>query len=146
MSEHIGGGTGKIWFSMLFGFFLLVFGGAASLAYFGIGLPIPTGFLMGNGLVVKILLVVAGLLLLIDSFKVRTMMGATKFSAIIIGLIMAFAGALPLLIDYKLVEFLPFLATLSIPNFVLSILLAVFGIFLLMRTIQMYKAHAMGFV
>lgn len=144
MSEHMGGGTGKIWFSMLFGLFLLIFGGAATLAFFGIFLPVPTGFM--TALVVKILLIVAGLLLLIDSFKVRTMMGATKFSAILIGLIMAFAGALPLLIDYKLVGFLPFLMNLSIPNFVLSILLAVYGLFLIVRAIQLYKSHAMGFV
>ncbi|MBU2638155.1 MAG: hypothetical protein KJ955_04225 [Nanoarchaeota archaeon] len=143
MSEHMGGGTGKIWFSLIFGLFLLVFGGAATLEFFGINLPVPTFFL--SDLVVKILLIVAGLLLLVDSFKVRTMMGATKFSAILIGLIMAFAGALPLLIDYKLVGFLPFLMKLSIPNYVLSILLAVYGIFLIIRSIQLYKSHAMGF-
>ncbi|MFH1065571.1 MAG: hypothetical protein V1734_03650 [Nanoarchaeota archaeon] len=144
MSEHMGGGTGKIWFSLLLGFFLLIFGGAATLAFFGIFLPVPTGFM--TALVVKILLVVAGLLLLIDSFKVRTMMGATKFSSILLGLIMAFAGAIPLLIDYKLAGFLPFLMNLTIPPFVLSILLAVYGLFLIMRSIQLYKSHAMGFV
>lgn len=144
MSEHMGGGTGNIWFSMIFGFALLVFGGASTLAFFGILLPVPTGFL--TALVVKILLVAAGVLLLVDSFKVRTMMGATKFSAILIGLVLAFAGALPLLIDYNLVGFLPFLMKLSIPPFVLSILLAVYGIFLVVRSIQLYKAHAMGFV
>ena len=104
----------------------------------------PTGFL--TALVVKILLVVAGLLLLIDSFKVRTMMGATKFSSILLGLIMAFAGAIPLLIDYKMIGFLPFLMNLTIPSFVLSILLAVYGLFLMVRAIQLYKSHAMGFV
>lgn len=144
MSEHMGGGTGKIWFSMLFGLFLLVFGGAATLAFFGIFLPVPTGFM--TALVVKILLIVAGLLLLIDSFKVRTMMGATKFLSILLGLIMAFAGAIPLLIDYKMIGFLPFLMNLSIPPFVLSILLAVYGLFLIIRSIQLYKSHAMGFV
>ena len=144
MSDHMGGGTGKIWFSLIFGLFLLVFGGAATLAFFGILLPVPTGFM--TALVVKILLIVAGLLLLVDSFKVRTMMGATKFSSILLGLIMAFAGAIPLLIDYKMIGFLPFLMNLTIPSFVLSILLAVYGLFLMVRAIQLYKSHAMGFV
>lgn len=144
MSEHMGGGgSGRILFSLLMGIFLLVFGAAASLASFSISSPVPTGFLSPT--VVKILLMVSGLLILIDSFKVRTMMGAVKGTTVIISIIMALAGALPLLIDYKLVGFLPFLMSLDIPVIALSIMLAVYGLYLLIVSIGMYRSHAMGF-
>lgn len=134
----------KIWLTLLLSLTFLAIGLTAVLASLGITfLPIPAFML--TQVVVEISLIVAGLLLFFDSFSVRTMMGAPKWGLILLSLLMAAIGAIPLLAKNKMLAFLPFLVNVSIPPFVLSILLSVYGLFLLFDFFQMRKAHIMGF-
>jgi len=140
--EH-GGSTAKLWLSFLLGLLFAALGVVSALAYLGVMLPIPA--IIMSPLVIKISLIIAGLLLFVDSFSVRTMTGQVKFASILIALLLAVIGAIPLLLDYKLLGFLPFVIEFTIPPIVLSIVLAIYGLYLVFTAVQLYKTYAMGF-
>ncbi len=138
------GGTGiKLWVSLALGILFTLMGIVATLSFFGINLPLPISLISDT--VVEISLVVAGLLLFVDSFSIRTPMGLVKWGSIIIALLLAIIGALPLLIKNNLLGFLPFLVKLTIPPIVLNVLLAFYGLYLLFTVTQLFRARAMGF-
>jgi len=138
------GGTGiKLWISLALGILFTVMGVAATLVYFGMNLPLPVSLVTAT--VVEISLVVAGLVLFIDSFSIRTPMGLVKWGSIIIALLLAAIGAIPLLVKYSMLSFLPFLVKLTIPDIILNILLAFYGLYLLFTVSQLFRARAMGF-
>lgn len=138
------GGTGlKLWISLALGVLFAVMGVAASLAYFGVNLPLPVSLVTAT--VVEISLVIAGLLLFVDSFSIRTPMGLVKWGSIVIALLLAAIGAIPLMVKYQVLSFLPFLVKLTIPEIVLNILLAFYGLYLLFTVTQLFRARAMGF-
>ena len=140
----VSGGTGlKLWISLVLGILFAVMGVAATLVYFGINLPLPVSLVTAT--VVEISLVVAGLVLFIDSFSIRTPMGLVKWGSIIIALLLAAIGAIPLLVKYSMLSFLPFLVKLTIPDIILNILLAFYGLYLLFTVSQLFRARAMGF-
>ena len=100
----------------------------------------PLGFVPGwlnliySTLVVKICLIIGGLLLFISSFTLaRT---NRRFMPIITGIVMAALGALPLAMDYGIVTFVMF----SIPETVLSGLLAAYGLYLIYLSYRIYRA------
>ncbi|MBU2589486.1 MAG: hypothetical protein KKA65_04595 [Nanoarchaeota archaeon] len=138
------GGTGiKLWISLVLGILFAVMGTAATLAYFGINLPLPVSLITAT--VVEISLIVAGLVLFVDSFSIRTPMGLVKWGSVVIALLLAAIGAIPLLVKYQMLSFLPFLVKLTIPEIVLNILLAFYGLYLLFTVTQLFRAKAMGF-
>lgn len=133
----------KLWISVIAGIIFVAIGVIASMSYLGINLPIPAIALSAE--VIEISLVVAGLLLFIDSFSIRTQMGLVKWGSIMIAILLAAIGAIPLLIKYQVLGFLPFLLELTIPPIVLGILLAFYGLYLLFTVTQLFRARAMGF-
>ncbi len=84
-------------------------------------------------MVIKIALLVGGIFLFIDALQIRhPMTGIVRPTTMFTGLLLAVAGALPLLIDLGwLNKYIPFIATLTIPLGVLHGLLIFFGLYLL---------------
>ncbi len=140
---HTGHSGMKIALSAILSIVFLAIGIGSLITSFGLTLPLPA-FLLTETFT-EIALVAAGLLLFIDSFSARTPMGMIKTGTIIVSLLLAAIGAIPLLVRYKMLSFLPVLATLSIPPLVLSGLLVFYGLYMLFMVFQMYKAKAMGF-
>lgn len=119
----------KIWMSALAA---LVFGASAVSAfgtYFSINVFIPS--FLGNELALKIFLLLAGILLLYDSFNVRTLAGRIRLSAIIAGFILAFLGAFPLLHQLGLLDFMPFVVEFTLNSAVLAGMLLFYSLYLL---------------
>lgn len=135
----------KLLLSLLLGLLFTAMGTVSALNFFGI--PISLGFIdfLLSATIIEISLVVAGILLFLDSFSVRTQMGLVKWSSILIALLLAVIGAVPLMIENRFLDFLPFLLQITIPHMVLSIVLAFYGLYLLFTVVQLYKAKAMGF-
>src|SRR3989338_8292985 len=64
-----------------------------------------------NLFVLEILIAVGGISLLYDSFSIGH--GRTKFLAVLLGLLLALLGLVPILIQFELLGFLPFIAALK---------------------------------
>jgi len=115
--------------SYLLGFVCIILGGVPLLklkfATTMPGLFSPT--------VIKVALLLGGLFLFLDSLQIKhPFTGLVKPTTMLSGLLLAIAGALPLLIDLGwLNKALPFIATLTIPLAVLQGLLIFFGFYLL---------------
>jgi len=84
-------------------------------------------------MVIKIALLIGGLFLLLDALQIKSpMTGMVKLTSMLAGLLLAVAGALPILIDSGwLNKSLPFIATLNIPLGVLQGMLVFFGLYLI---------------
>ncbi len=120
----------KIWLSLA----SAVIFGASAVSGIASGLNLSIPFLpsfLGSELALKIFLLLAGILLLYDSFSVRNINGHMKISAIIAGLILAFLGAFPLLNQMGLLDFLPIIPTLSLSPVVFAALLLFYSLYLL---------------
>jgi hypothetical protein len=107
----------------------------------------PFGFIpsflsfLYNTLLIKVCLIVSGLMLFASSFSLtRRSIGGT-LKPIIIGLLLAVIGAFPLLMDYKLLSFLPFKLNFTIPNAVLSGLLTAYGVYLFYMAYKVYQRN-----
>lgn len=133
-------GSAKLWITFLVGILFCTLGIFATMFALGVQLNAVTfipGFLY-SALVTKIALIIAGLLLLYDSFSMRDWSGRVRATSIIAGLVMAFIGAFPLLLDYGLLNSLPFIVNLAIPDVVLSVLLSFYGIYLIIYFFKLY--------
>lgn len=121
--------TKKIWISLISAF---VFGASAVsglAAYFNFQVGFIPGFL-GNELALKVFLLLAGLLLLYDSFNLRTAEGHIKITSILTGFLLAFLGAFPLMNQVRMLDFLPFVIELSLNPAVLAGLLLFYSLYL----------------
>ncbi len=116
--------------SLLFGIIFTIYGGAALASSLGVILPVPS--LLFLQLIVEIALVVAGLLLLYASIGMISMQtGRMSLGSMVIGIVLAAVGGLPLLLRYSLLTFLPFEITFTLPPQVPAGLLVFFGVYLL---------------
>ena len=103
-----GGSIGiKIWLSFILGLVFTAMGVGAALSYFGINLPVPS--IVFDSLIIEISLIVAGLLLFLFSFSIRSSMGVTRWGNILISILLAAIGAIPLALRYEMLSFLPFI-------------------------------------
>ena len=142
---HHGAGTIKLWITFCLGLLFTVLGIFSTLFSLGVELDavsaIP-GFLY-SAMVTKIALIIAGLILLYASFSMRDLLSyRIKTTSVIAGIVLAFIGALPLLIDYGLLnDSLPFIVNLSIPNLILSLLLAFYGVYLIISFFKLFGVY-----
>ena len=121
--------------SFLVGLLLFAFGVVSflrSLKYF-INLP---EFLF-NPVLLEVLIAIGGIFLLFDSFSIGH--GKTKFLAVVIGLLLATLGLIPILIKLDLLGFLPFIATLKIKPIILEAILVFYGAYLIVDTFAINK-------
>lgn len=120
----------KVWISLACA---VVFGAAAvsSLAArFNYSIRVIPAFL-GSDLALKIFLLLAGILLLYDAVNLRTASGHIRLSAIIAALLFAFLGAFPLLDQFGLLDFLPFVVEFTLSSAVLAGVLLFYSLYLL---------------
>ena len=148
--QFMGGGSSRpsVALTVFLGLIGIVIGGLAIVSSLGIVLPVPA--IIYNPLVVKVLIVIAGLLLLVRSFTImRTASilnpGSTGIGSLVAGILLAVIGALPLLYDLNLLSFLPFIPKLSIPPIVLGIILAGYGLWLLVDAFKLFRLRSMGY-
>jgi len=86
-------------------------------------------------LFLKIILVLGGLFLLYDSFKIGYgMMRVVSFFA---GVLVFLIGFIPILIHFKLLNFLPYFATLTLPSEFIKGIVVFFGVYLVIDSFIM---------
>jgi len=83
-------------------------------------LPIPR-------LIIEIFLILAGILLIIDSIRIKH----GKLLSLIAGIIAVLIAVIPILNDFSLLSFLPFVVILSLNAVLLKILLIFISIYLI---------------
>lgn len=105
---------------------------------FGFSVPFMPAFL-GSDIALKIFLFLAGIVLLYDSFSFRSFRGNIKITSVITGLILAFLGAFPLLNQFGLLDFLPFVLKLTLGPAVLAGMLLFYSLYLLWDTYMLFK-------
>lgn len=148
-AQMMGGGSRpSVALTVFLGLIGIVIGGLAIVSSLGMVLPVPA--MVYNPLVVKVLIVIAGLLLLLRSFTImRTASilnpGSTGISSLVAGILLAVIGVLPLLYDFNLLSFLPFIPKLSIPPVVLGVILAGYGLWLLVDAFKLFRLRSMGY-
>lgn len=151
-AQFFGGGMGgsrpSLFLTVSLGLLGLAIGASAIVSSIGMSVPIPS--LIYSPIVVKVLIVLAGLLLLIRSFTImRTASmlnpGSTGITSLIAGILLAIIGTLPLLNDLNLLTFLPFVAKLTIPPVVLGAVLAGYGLWLLVVSFKLFRLRSMGY-
>lgn len=86
---------------------------------------------LGNELALKIFILLAGILLLYDSFGLRSLSGRINISAIIAGVLLAFLGAFPLMNQMGLLDFLPVVLKFDLSPIVLAGFLLFYSLYLL---------------
>lgn len=104
---------------------------------FNIGQPfnwVPIIFY--EALLLKIALIIAGFLLLYAAFS-KLVYGLQKLFSIIAGIIIAFFGTVPLLLDYGII---PFEINFEISPLILSIVLIIYGVYLIISAQRLYRA------
>ena len=119
----------------------VVFGASAVSAIgaaLGFGMPFIPAFL-GSDIALKIFLLLAGIVLLYDSFSFRSFRGNVKITSVVTGLILAFLGAFPLLNQFGLLDFLPFVVNLTLSPAVLAGVLLFYSIYLLWDTYLLFR-------
>lgn len=144
----VGGSRPSLALTVIAGLVALGIGGLALLSNIGMEVPLPS--LVYSPIVVKVLIVIAGLLLLLRSFTImRTASilqpGATGLTSLIAGILLAVIGAFPLLNDLSLLSFLPFIPKLTIPPVVLGAVLAAYGLWLLVVSFKIFRLRTMGY-
>ena len=93
-----------------------------------------------DDLLLKVVLVFAGLFLLYDSFRVGY--GLLRMVSFFAGVLAFLVGVIPLLIHYKLINFLPYFATLSISSNILRVILMFFGVYLIIDSFIIISKEA----
>ena len=93
-----------------------------------------------DDLLLKTVLVFAGLFLLYDSFRVGY--GLLRMVSFFAGVLAFLVGAIPLLIHFKLINFLPYFATLSISSDILRGILIFFGVYLIVDSFIIISKEA----
>ena len=105
---------------------------------FSLSIPFIPAFL-GSDIALKIFLFLAGIVLLYDSFSFRSLRGNIKITSVVTGLLLAFLGAFPLLNQFGLLDFLPFVLNLTISPAVLAGMLLFYSLYLLWDTYMLFK-------
>ncbi len=114
-------------YAFFMGVICIILGGVPLLGSVGIRTVDSAVF---NPLVIKVVLMLGGFFLLYYALRTYKL-SRHVLLAIATGFLMAIVGVMPLLVDYKILGFFPFVATLSIPVQVLEALLVFYGFFLL---------------
>jgi len=130
----------KVWVSFLSA---IIFGTSAVSAlstYLNLNIGYIPDFL-GNDLALKIFLMLAGVILLYDSFSLRSSGGHANISSIIAGFVFAFLGAFPLLNQLGLLDFLPFVLKLTLSPAILAGLLLFYSIYLIWDTYLLIRTR-----
>jgi len=125
-----GGGMGrKTSYIVLIGLACIALGGIPLLKL-SIAKTLPQLF---SRIVIEIALMVGGIILFWQGMQIKNpMTGMIKGTTMLGGLVLAAVGAIPLLIDLKLLnKYLPSIPVLTIPDFALQALLVFFGFYLL---------------
>ncbi len=90
-----------------------------------------------NPIVLEVLIAVGGIFLLYDSFNIGH--GRTKFLAVLLGLLLALLGLVPILIQFELLGFLPFIAALKINKITMELILIFYGAYLVVDVFVMNR-------
>ena len=143
-----GGSRPSLLLTVVLAALCLGIGTLATLSSIGTAVPLPE--FLYSPIVVKVLIIIAGLLLLVRSFTImRTASilspGATGISSLVAGVLLAIIGALPLLNDFGLLYFLPFIPKLTIPPVVLGVVLGAYGIWLFVVAFKLFRLRSMGY-
>ncbi len=128
----------KVWISFASA---LVFG-AAAISALGPKLNLNIGFMpsfLGSDLTLKVFLLLAGILLLYDSFSFHSQSGNLKISSVLAGFLLAFLGAFPLLDQLGMLDFLPFVVELNLSSAVLAGLLLFYSLYLLWDVYLLFR-------
>lgn len=123
--------------SFLFGAICIILGGVPLLKLKFIN-TLPQVF---SPMIIKVALLLGGLLLLYDGLQIKSpMTGLPNYMAMLAGVVLAAVGAIPLIIDLKILnKSLPFIATLNISPAILQGLLVFFGVYLLYDAYMLSK-------
>ena len=119
------------WWTLIVGIICIAYG----LGAFGLFEALmPITFF--NDIGVKILLLIGGIFLLIDSFTISSRSskatGTRGFLGILMGVLLFVIGALPILIEYELLNFLPFFVEkMNIDIMILAGVLVFYGGYLI---------------
>lgn len=132
-----------IW-NLIAGVLFTAIAGTAVLSSLGVGtLRFPD--IVYSSEVAKVALLVAGILMFIDSFHIISMHTmAPSMMTRFFGLVMAFVGAFPLLMEFNLLTWLPFIPKLTVPDMVLNVMLLFFGTYLFINAFRLFRSHAMN--
>ena len=134
----------KAWLDLVGG---LVFSGLGIISFasnigYPFALPSWLSFLY-NTLLIKVSLIIGGIMLFLSSFSMARGGVGGSLKPVLVGLLLAVIGAFPLMMDYKLLGFLPFSLDFTIPTVVLSGLLAAYGIYLLYASYRVHQRDRM---
>jgi hypothetical protein len=88
-----------------------------------------------NDLFLKIFLIFGGLFLLYDSLRIGH--GLLRVVSFLAGVLVFLVGLVPLLIHFKLLNFLPYFATLTVSSDIIRGILIFFGIYLIVDSFVM---------
>ena len=132
-----------IW-NLITGALFTAIAGTAVLSSMGIGtMKFPD--IMYSSELAKYALLVAGVLMFIDSWHIISMHTmAPSMMTRIFGLVLAFVGAFPLLVEHNLLTWLPFIPEMTVPDQVLNVMLLIFGIYLFINAFRLFRSHAMN--
>lgn len=121
----------KRFLSFVIGAIIIVIGAIPLLNYAGVAfLASLPGFILSET-TVRAALLIAGLLIFYDSFFIYDFNGRVKLSHLFMGLLLAVISAIPIAIQFKLVSFLPVIASLTIPAQLLQGFLIAYGAYLI---------------
>lgn len=132
-----------IW-NLITGALFTAIAGTAVLSSFGVGtMRFPD--IAYSSEVAKYALLIAGILMFIDSWHIISMHTmAPSMMTRVFGLILAFIGAFPLLVEHNLLSWLPFIPQMTVPDQILNFMLLFFGIYLFINAFRLFRSHAMN--
>ncbi|RME55053.1 hypothetical protein D6777_01735 [Candidatus Woesearchaeota archaeon] len=123
----------------LLGILYAVVGATATLANLNVNVfMLPSLFY--TPIATKIALAIGAIMLFIASWLIKDMNASLDWSLIITSIIFLPIGTFPLLQDYNFFNMLPFTLKLDLPNIVYSVMLFLFGIFLIFWTVKMRRS------
>ena len=130
--------SNKSFYSLVVGGICIFLGLVPLLSELGIDLSfIP--LVIFHPIIIKLALVLGGLFLLYDSLSVG--IGIIRLVSMMAGVVLAFVGALPLLIELKLLRFLPFIPIVDISPWMLEGVLLFFGLYLVVDAFVMMEYY-----
>ncbi len=130
--------------NLIAGVLFTAIAGTAVLSSIGIG-TIRFPDIVYSSEVAKYALLIAGILMFIDSFHIISMHTmAPSMMTRLFGLILALIGAFPLLMEHNLLTWLPFIPKMTVPSQVLNVMLLIFGIYLFINSFRLFRSHALN--
>lgn len=129
----------RIILSFIFGIIVTALGILGVVSSLGFVLPIPT--FVTSIIVLKVVLALAGIMLLYDSFKMGY--GFNMILYVLAGVLLFVLGVLPFLVDFHLLGFLPFAVDLAVSPLVLGSALIAYGLYLVVNAFKIVKIYRM---